>query len=233
VCNLAKDKGILPNFFHDKLIVEPGLLANLTLYVFIRSWKIKLKVNPEYQVYSPFQRQWSSMINADVDKYLAEAESPSANSPSVKGPSLFQKLFASEIPSHIEGFRCSDKGHMATVWPAGTDAVREVSWTLQRGYHTLYARKQRCCAVFSTQSPGILIWAWLILSRKAQRLPKTEAGRWSTMETETAQIGIQQVVSAMAVINNTQQPLSRCGCYLCEKMRSCYAWTSREKEGAS
>jgi deoxyribodipyrimidine photolyase len=27
VCNLAKDKGILPNFFHDKLIVEPGLLS--------------------------------------------------------------------------------------------------------------------------------------------------------------------------------------------------------------
>jgi deoxyribodipyrimidine photo-lyase len=27
VCHLAKDKGILPNFFHDKLIVEPGLLS--------------------------------------------------------------------------------------------------------------------------------------------------------------------------------------------------------------
>jgi deoxyribodipyrimidine photo-lyase len=27
VCNLAKDKGILPNFLHDKLIVEPGLLS--------------------------------------------------------------------------------------------------------------------------------------------------------------------------------------------------------------
>ena len=27
VCNLAKDKGIFPNLFHDKLIVEPGLLS--------------------------------------------------------------------------------------------------------------------------------------------------------------------------------------------------------------
>jgi deoxyribodipyrimidine photo-lyase len=26
VCKLAKDNGILPNFVHDKLIVEPGLL---------------------------------------------------------------------------------------------------------------------------------------------------------------------------------------------------------------
>jgi hypothetical protein len=68
------------------------------------------------------------VINADVDKYLAEAESPSANLPSVKDHSLFKKLFASEIPSHIEGFRCSDKDQMAIVWPAGTDAAREVSW---------------------------------------------------------------------------------------------------------
>jgi deoxyribodipyrimidine photo-lyase len=69
------------------------------------------------------------VINADVDTYLAEAEAPGANSPSVKDHSLFQKLFASEIPSHIEGFRCSDKDQMAVVWPAGTDAAREVSWT--------------------------------------------------------------------------------------------------------
>ena len=27
VCNLAKDKGILSRFFHDKLIAEPGLLS--------------------------------------------------------------------------------------------------------------------------------------------------------------------------------------------------------------
>lgn len=188
--------GSSPIFFTTSLLSSQAWSLpnreNLTLYVLCA--REKLKVNPEYQVYSPFQRQWSSVINADVDKYLAEAESPSANSPSVKGHPLFQKLFASEIPSHVEGFRCSDKDQMAVVWPAGTDAAREVSWTLQRGYHTLYARKQRCCAVFSTQSPGIPIWAWLILSRKAQRLLKSEAGQRSTMKTETTPIGIQQVV---------------------------------------
>ncbi|KAN0126947.1 DNA photolyase, FAD-binding/Cryptochrome [Russula decolorans] len=119
VCHLAKDKGILPNFFHDKLIVEPGLLST--------------KQGKPFSVYSPFQRQWSSVINADVDKYLAEAELPSANSSSVKDHSLFQKLFASEIPSHIEGFQCSDKDQMAVVWPAGTDAAREM---LRRFLHT-------------------------------------------------------------------------------------------------
>jgi len=132
VCNLAKDKGILPNFVHDKLIVEPGLLTtkqgkpfSVCFFTLVED----KKVNPEYQVYSPFQRQWTSVINADVDKYLEEAETPSANSPSVKDHSLFQNLFASEIPSHIEGFQCSDKDQMAVVWPAGTDSAREVSWT--------------------------------------------------------------------------------------------------------
>lgn len=86
-------------------------------------------MNPERQVYSPFLRQWLSVINADVDEYLAEAEGPSANSPSIKNHSPFQKLFASKVPSHIEGFQCSDKDQMAVVWPAGTDAAREVSWT--------------------------------------------------------------------------------------------------------
>ena len=87
----------------------------------------RLNVSSEYQVYSPFQRQWSSVINAGVDKYLAEEEAPSSNVPSVKDHPLLQKLFASEIPSHIEGFQCSDKDQMAVIWPAGTDAAREVS----------------------------------------------------------------------------------------------------------
>lgn len=86
----------------------------------------RLKATFEYQVYSPFQRQWLSVINADVDEYLAEAEAPSANPPSVKDHSLFKKLFASDIPSHIEGFQCPDKDQMAVVWPAGIDAAREV-----------------------------------------------------------------------------------------------------------
>jgi hypothetical protein len=71
------------------------------------------------------------VINADVDKYLAEAAAPSANSPSVKNHSHFQKLFACEVPSYIEGFQCTDKDQMALVWPAGTDAAREVSLILQ------------------------------------------------------------------------------------------------------
>ena len=114
----------------------------------------RLKVNPEYQVYSPFQRQWLSVINADVDKYLAEAETPSANSPSVKDHPLFQKLFASEIPSHVDGFQCCDKDQMAVVWPAGTDAAREVSWTCNEVI-VPYMRGNKDAAPFSPHKvPG-------------------------------------------------------------------------------
>jgi deoxyribodipyrimidine photo-lyase len=35
-------------------------------------------------------------------------------------------LFESEIPDHIEGFECSDKDVMETLWPEGTSKAREV-----------------------------------------------------------------------------------------------------------
>jgi hypothetical protein len=94
------------------------------------------------------------VINTDVDKYLAEAEAPSANSPSVKGHSLFQKLFASEIPSHIEGFQCSDKDQMAVVWPAGTDAAREVSWTYNEGFVPYMRGNKDAAPVSPHKVPG-------------------------------------------------------------------------------
>jgi deoxyribodipyrimidine photo-lyase len=66
------------------------------------------------------------MINADSGKYLTEAASPDANSPSVKDHPVFLKLFASEVPSDVDGFQCPDQDRMAIVWPAGTDTAREV-----------------------------------------------------------------------------------------------------------
>ncbi|KAI0307298.1 DNA photolyase, FAD-binding/Cryptochrome [Multifurca ochricompacta] len=112
ICTLANDNGIHPTFVHDKLIVEPGLLST--------------KQGKPYTVYSPFQRQWLSTLNQNTDKYLAEAASPFANSPSVKNHPVISKLFASETPSHVENFRCPDKDIMAVVWPAGTDAARKM-----------------------------------------------------------------------------------------------------------
>lgn len=72
-----------------------------------------------------------SVINTDTDKYLTEATTPDANSPSVKDHPVFQELFAREIPSHVDGFECPDKDKMALVWPAGAGAAREVRLIVQ------------------------------------------------------------------------------------------------------
>ncbi len=133
VCKLAKDNGIITTFVHDKLIIEPGLLSTKQGKPYTVSFcRLEQEpLNPEHQVYSPFQRQWLSVINADADKYLTEAASPDANSPSVKDHLGFQKLFASEVPSHVDGFQCPDKDRMTLVWPAGTDTAREVRLIIQ------------------------------------------------------------------------------------------------------
>ena len=115
-------------------------------------------VNSEYQVYSPFQRQLVSVINADTDKYLTEAKTLDANSPlaSVKEHPSFQELFAHEVPSQIDGFECPDRDNMALVWPAGTDTAREVRLSVQWRPRILCTEK-RCYAVFSARSLGPLI----------------------------------------------------------------------------
>jgi deoxyribodipyrimidine photo-lyase len=88
---------------------------------------VKDVCEPEvHQVYSPFQRQWSAVINENLDQYLAEAASPSANAPTVKDHPIFGKMFSSEVPSHVEGFQCLDKDQMTLIWPAGVDAAHEV-----------------------------------------------------------------------------------------------------------
>lgn len=88
---------------------------------------LKVPCEPEvHQVFSPFQRQWLAVINENPNQYLAEAESPSANPPTVKDHPIFGNMFSSEVPSHVEGFQCPDKDQMAVIWPAGMDAAREV-----------------------------------------------------------------------------------------------------------
>ncbi|KAI0269121.1 DNA photolyase, FAD-binding/Cryptochrome [Gloeopeniophorella convolvens] len=122
ICKLAKEQGMAPLFVHDKLIVDPGLLST--------------KQGKPYtgrQVYSPFQRQWVSVINDCTQKYLTEVPPPNENPASVKNHPILGTFFNSEIPSHVAGFDCPDKDEMSVIWPAGTDAAREM---LHRFLHT-------------------------------------------------------------------------------------------------
>jgi deoxyribodipyrimidine photo-lyase len=61
-----------------------------------------------------------------MGQYLTEAAAPDANPSFVKDHPVFERLFASEVPSDVDGFKCPDKDKMAIVWPAGTDTAREV-----------------------------------------------------------------------------------------------------------
>ncbi|KZV76131.1 hypothetical protein PENSPDRAFT_741498 [Peniophora sp. CONT] len=112
ICELAKDANICVNFVHDKLIIEPGTLFT--------------KQGKPYTVYSPFQKQWIQVLNSDVNKHLAEAPEPAANSKAIKSDSKFGKLFESDIPDHVDGFECEDADVMRELWPAGSDAGREM-----------------------------------------------------------------------------------------------------------
>lgn len=41
--------------------------------------------------------------------------------------SKFSKIFDNTVPDYIEGFECEDADAMSKLWPAGSDAAREVS----------------------------------------------------------------------------------------------------------
>ncbi|KAI0052987.1 hypothetical protein FA95DRAFT_1482511 [Auriscalpium vulgare] len=112
VCELAKKQGITPTYVHDKLIIEPGV--------------IKSQQGRPYAVYSPFQRQWLTVLNADRDKYLAGLPPPEANPSSIRDHPTYRTLFDSPIPDHIDGFECADRDQMTVTWPAGSDAAREM-----------------------------------------------------------------------------------------------------------
>ncbi|KAI0322475.1 DNA photolyase, FAD-binding/Cryptochrome [Amylostereum chailletii] len=112
VCELAKDVGIRPTFVHDKLIVEPGMVST--------------KQGKPFTVYSPFLRQWLPAVNGDIQGHIGEAPPPFPNSPEMLKPSKLKHLFECEVPEEIEGFECKDKATMEKVWPAGSDAAREM-----------------------------------------------------------------------------------------------------------
>ena len=49
------------------------------------------------------------------------------NAQSVKSNGKISKLFESTIPDYVDGFECDDADTMNQLWPAGSDAAREVS----------------------------------------------------------------------------------------------------------
>lgn len=76
-------------------------------------------------MYSPWLRAWK----AHVDKHpecLKQSDNISPNSPSVRNDHRFSSLFERTLPKSIPGFELEDQEKMEELWPAGTDAARDV-----------------------------------------------------------------------------------------------------------
>ncbi|KAH7929419.1 hypothetical protein BV22DRAFT_1002728 [Leucogyrophana mollusca] len=121
VCRLANELGIKPMFVHDRCIIEPGVVTT--------------KEGKPYTVYSPFQRSWISILNANVPRFIEEAPPPSANPHSVRDNPIFGPLFSTAVPLIVEGFQLGeeDQTTMLSLWPEGTQAAKDI---LSRFLHT-------------------------------------------------------------------------------------------------
>ncbi|KAF8897650.1 DNA photolyase, FAD-binding/Cryptochrome [Infundibulicybe gibba] len=114
VCDLAKQQGVKATFVHNKCIVEPGVVVT--------------KEGKHYAVYSPYQRNWLAVLNADIQHYLENCSGPHSNDPSLRTADKFGNLFDTPIPDHIAGFELeeSDRLQMEQVWPAGEEAAAKI-----------------------------------------------------------------------------------------------------------
>ncbi|KAN0097489.1 DNA photolyase, FAD-binding/Cryptochrome [Tylopilus felleus] len=114
VLSLSKEKGIQPHYFHDRCIIEPGL--------------IKTRDGKAHTVYSPYQRLWIAKLNEKISTYLEESPLPQANPSSVRQDPTFGTLFNVPVPHSLEGFELdpADRETMVNVWPAGSTVAREM-----------------------------------------------------------------------------------------------------------
>ncbi|CAA7259870.1 unnamed protein product [Cyclocybe aegerita] len=114
ICKLAATKGIQANFFHNKCVIEPGIIVT--------------KQDKAYAVYSPYQRNWIATLNANIPYYLEECPDPVANDENVRSSKIFAKLFDTGVPDYIEGFRLddADREKMKEVWPAGEEVAAKM-----------------------------------------------------------------------------------------------------------
>lgn len=78
-----------------------------------------------YQIYSPFQRNWLNKLNTNL-AFLDASPAPAANDVTIRTNVNLRHLFESEVPDHVEGFECSDRVTMGTLFPEGTEKARQV-----------------------------------------------------------------------------------------------------------
>ena len=80
------------------------------------------------QVYSPYYRNWLTILNGNIPRYLENCPMPHANAESIHKSAKFASLFGTPVPVSIPGFELDeeDRKRMQEVWPAGEDVAEEV-----------------------------------------------------------------------------------------------------------
>ncbi|CAG8585406.1 10581_t:CDS:2 [Acaulospora colombiana] len=114
VLEIAKDWGIYCDFYEDKLIVPP------------------------YKVSTMQGKQFSAHVDGNPE-CLAEAPVIQANPSDIRNDANIGPLFEITIPNSIPGFELEDASKMEELWPAGTEAAREI---LHRFLTTKYRKGQ-------------------------------------------------------------------------------------------
>lgn len=117
LCELAQAEGtISTSFFHDYVLVPPG--------------KVVTKDGKSYSVMSPFHRNWSGVMQADLDKYTYEYPLPKANPDSVRSDKILGELFKDKVPQAVEGFELPDdpnyKETIEKLYVLGTEKAEKV-----------------------------------------------------------------------------------------------------------
>ena len=139
---------------HDYVLVVPGI--------------VKTGQGKQYSVFSPFHRNWSGIMSADLEQHSKEWALPEANDDSVRTHKVFGELFKIVVPESVPGFEMPSKefaDEVHKLFPVGTDAAEEM---LQR-FFTTKTRKG-----YFAESP---LADGAVTDAKESRLAKYSSGR--------------------------------------------------------
>ncbi|GAA5880799.1 hypothetical protein JCM3774_005755 [Rhodotorula dairenensis] len=104
-------------FFKDFCVVSPGELLT--------------KQGKPYSVYSPWQRNWATHVNSNLQDYVSQQNGPLlANADSAKSHPVLKPMFEHEIPTAIEGFELAggdeEAKTMNRIWPVGEGVTESI-----------------------------------------------------------------------------------------------------------
>ncbi|PPQ99040.1 hypothetical protein CVT24_003600 [Panaeolus cyanescens] len=110
----ALPKAMQFSLFHDKCVVEPGV--------------VKTKQDKHYTVFSPYYKNWVATLNRDIQRFLEEAPLPQPNPEHILQSQQFSPLFAVEIPPGLDGFELDEEhsSRMQRIWPEGEKIAAKI-----------------------------------------------------------------------------------------------------------